>query len=112
MNFNDYMIEKVNCFLKEQGKNCEDLSDEMGVDKVLIKRILDRKIIAKSELLISILRALNMDIKELSKEFKVERNLEIRLNGELKSRGSNRSFQNILFAIEDYVNIKEHEDYL
>lgn len=112
MNFNDYMIEKVNCILKEQGKNFEDLSDDIGVDKELMKRILDREIIAKSELLISILRALNMDIKEFSKEFKVEEHLEIRLNGELKNRSSNRSFQNILFAIEDYVNIKENEDYL
>ncbi|MEE1131745.1 MAG: XRE family transcriptional regulator, partial [Caryophanon sp.] len=59
------------------------------------------------ERLIAIAKALGTEVKDLVKGNETNEPLEVVFRGELTNRQSKRAFEAVLFAIEDYVTMKQ-----
>lgn len=106
MKSNEYVVTRLKLLLKEQGKSYQDLSDETGISKSLIGHMLSGERVMKPERLVTIAHALNTDVKDLVKPV-TDQPLQVVFRGELTNRRSKRAFEEVLYAIEDYVTMKQ-----
>lgn len=108
MKSNEYVLHRIKSLLQEQGKSYQDLSEETGISKSLIGHMLSGKRVMKPERLVAIAKALKIEVKELLKpDQSQEGPLEVVFRGKLTNRKSKRAFGTVLFAIEDYVTMKQ-----
>lgn len=108
MKSNEYVLDRIKSLLEQQGKSYQLLAEEIGVSKSLIGHMLSGEREMKPERLITIAKALNVDVKELVKPIQSQKGpLEIIFRGTLTNRKSKRAFDSALFAIEDYVTMKQ-----
>lgn len=109
MKSNEYVLDRIKFHISEQGTSYQLLSEEIGVSKSLIGHMLSGKRVMKPERLVAIAKALNVEVEELIKPLESKNGpLEIKIRGELTSRKSNRTFDYALFAIEDYITMKNY----
>ncbi|GEK32082.1 hypothetical protein KZO01_23910 [Kurthia zopfii] len=107
MNSNEYVLIRIKNLLQEQGKSYQDLSKETGISKSLIGHMLSGERVMKPERLVSISKALNTEMEDLLKVEETNEPLEIVFRGQTTTRQSKRAFESVLFAIEDYVTMKQ-----
>lgn len=107
MKSNEYVLNQIKLLLKEQGKSYQDLSHEIGISKSLVGHLLSGERVMKPERLIAIAQALDVEVNELIQPVENNGPLEVVFRGELTNRKSKRDFESILFAIEDYVTMKQ-----
>ncbi|MFD2869269.1 helix-turn-helix domain-containing protein [Kurthia populi] len=93
--------------MQEQGKSYQDLSNDTGISKSLIGHMLSGERVMKPERLIIIAKALGTEVNGLIQVNETNDPLEIVFRGELTNRQSKRTFEAVLFAIEDYVTMKQ-----
>lgn len=108
MKSKEYVRLRIKSLLKEQGKSYQLLSEETGISKSLIGHMLSGERVIKPERLVLIAKALNIEVKELLKpDSSQEGPLTVVFRGELTNRKSKRDFEAVLYAIEDYVTLKQ-----
>lgn len=108
MKSNEYLLSRIKSLLQEQGKSYQDLSEETGISKSLIGHMLSGERVMKPERLITIAKALKVEVKDLMKPIQAhDEPLQVVFRGELTNRKSKRAFEAVLFAIEDYVIMKQ-----
>lgn len=107
MKSNEYVLSRIKVLLQEQGKSYQDLSNDTGISKSLIGHMLSGERVMKPERLIAIAKALGTEVKDLVKGNETNEPLEVVFRGELTNRQSKRAFEAVLFAIEDYVTMKQ-----
>lgn len=107
MNSNEYVLDRIKTLLQEQGKSYQDLSNETGISKSLIGHMLSGERVMKPERLVSIAKALGVEVTQLLKPIEKNGPLQVEFRGELTNRKSKRAFEAVLFAIEDYVTMKQ-----
>lgn len=100
---------KIHTLLQEQGKSYQWLSDETGISKSFMDRKLARENIYKPDhLLVIIAEALKVSIEDLTATGSTqEAPLQIVIHGELSNHNSKRTFDSALYAIEDYMAMKQ-----
>ena len=107
MKSNKHVLERIKILLQKQGKSYQDLSNDTGISKSLIGHMLSGERIMKPERLVTIAEALGTEVKDLVKIDETNGPLEIVFRGEPTNRQSKRAFESVLFAIEDYVTMKQ-----
>lgn len=108
MKSNEYVLHRIKSLLQEQGKSYQDLSKETGISKSLIGHMLSGERVMKPERLVTIAKTLNIEVKDLIKPNQTyDEPLQVIFRGELTNRKSKRAFAAVLFAIEDYVTMKQ-----
>lgn len=107
MKLNTQVLSTIKNLLKEQGESYQDLSNETGISKSLIGHMLSGERIMKPERLVEIAKALDVEVKDLIRSNQINEPLDVVFRGELTNRPSKRAFESVLFAIEDYVTMKQ-----
>lgn len=107
MKSNEHVLNRIKVLLQEQGKSYQDLSNDTGISKSLIGHMLSGERVMKPERLVAIAKALGTEVKNLMKVNEINEPLEVVFRGELTNRQSKRAFESVLFAIEDYVTMKQ-----
>lgn len=107
MKSNEHVLNRIKVLLQEQGKSYQDLSNDTGISKSLIGHMLSGERVMKPERLVTIAKALGIEVKDLMKVNETNEHLEVVFRGELTNRKSKRAFESVLFAIEDYVTMKQ-----
>lgn len=107
MKSNTQVLNRIKGLLQEQGKSYQDLSNDTGISKSLIGHMLSGERVMKPERLITIAKALGTEVKDLIQVNETNEPLEIVFRGELTNRQSKRTFEAVLFAIEDYVTMQQ-----
>lgn len=108
MKLNEHVLSCIKSLLQEQGKSYQDLSKETGISKSLIGHMLSGERVMKPERLITIAAALKVDVKDLMKPVQTHNEpLQVVFRGELTNRKSKRTFESVLFAIEDYLTMRQ-----
>lgn len=99
---------RIKSLLQEMGKSYQWLSDETGISKSLIGHMLSGERVMKPERLTAIAKALHVSVKDLITPENTENDpLQVVFRGELSNRKSKRTFESTLFAIEDYMTMKQ-----
>lgn len=104
---NEHVLNHIKVLLQEQGKSYQILSNETGISKSLIGHMLTGERVMKPDRLVTIAKALGIEVKNLMKVNEKNEPLEVVFRGELTNRQSKRAFESVLFAIEDYVTMKQ-----
>lgn len=107
MKSNEHVLDRIKVLLQEQGKSYQDLSDDTGISKSLIGHMLSGERVMKPERLVAIAKGLGIEVKDLIKLNETNEPLEVVFRGELTNRKSKRAFEAVLFAIEDYITMKQ-----
>lgn len=107
MKSNEHVLDRIKVLLKEQGKSYQDLSNDTAISKSLIGHMLSGERVMKPERLVAIAKALGTEVNDLIQVNETNEPLEVVFRGKLMNRQSKRAFESVLFAIEDYVTIKQ-----
>lgn len=107
MEVNQSIVNRIKSVLQLQRKTSQNLSEETGIQQMLIELMLlgERRIYPNE--LIAITVALNVEVKALLEPRDQQTPLQIVLNGELTNRRSKRAFESVLYTIEDYITMKQ-----
>lgn len=104
---NEHVLNHIKVLLQEQGKSYQILSNETGISKSLIGHMLTGERVMKPDRLVTIAKALGIEVKDLMKVNEKNEPLEVVFRGKLTNRQSKRAFESVLFAIEDYATMKQ-----
>lgn len=108
MKTNDIVINKIINWLVAEDKSYEWFAKQLGVSKVLVGFMLNGDCTLKSERIEQIARIMRITTKELvHTDAILEDQLTVNLHGELSNRRSKRELDSLLFAINDYLGLKE-----
>ncbi|GKV64825.1 MULTISPECIES: helix-turn-helix domain-containing protein [unclassified Sporosarcina] len=108
MNTNELVLTRIKTLLKEKGISYQDVSDATGISKSLIGHMLSGTRVMKPERLVAIAGVLQVSVEDLLAEQAVQHSpLEVVFRGNLTTRTSKRDFDSVLFAIEDYMAMKQ-----
>lgn len=108
MKTNDLVINKIINWLVAEDKSYEWLAEQLGVSKALVGFMLKGDCTLKSERIEQFARIIGITTKELvHTDAIIEDQLTVNLLGELSNRRSKRELDSLLFAINDYLGLKE-----
>ncbi|WP_257216174.1 helix-turn-helix domain-containing protein [Lysinibacillus sphaericus] len=108
MKTNEVIIRKVQKWLEAEGKSYKWLSEQLGVSKSLVGFIMKGERTLKPERIEQFAKIMNITTKELMQPEVVKKDkLTVNLRGELTNRRSRRELDSLLFAINDYIGLKE-----
>ncbi|PJO44894.1 helix-turn-helix domain-containing protein [Lysinibacillus xylanilyticus] len=108
MKTNEIIIGKVQKWLEAEGKSYQWLSEQMDVSKSLVGFIMKGERTLKPERIEQLAKIMNITIKELMQSEVITKDkLTVNLRGKLTNRRSRRELDSLLFAIEDYIGLKE-----
>lgn len=108
MKTNDIVINKIINWLEAEDKSYEWLAEQLGVSKALVEFMLKGYCTLKSERIEQFARIMRITTKELvHTDAIIEDQLTVNLLGELSNRRSKRELDSLLFAINDYLGLKE-----
>ncbi|UXJ69487.1 helix-turn-helix domain-containing protein [Lysinibacillus fusiformis] len=108
MKTNDIVISKVIKWLKAEDKSYQWLAEQIGVSKSLVGLMLKGERTLKSDHIEQFAKILGITTKELVQSDTIkEGRLTVSLLGELSNRHSKRELDSLLFAINDYLALKE-----
>jgi len=107
MRTNKVVIDKVKDWMSKNDKSHQWLADELKVSKSLVGHMLAGKRTLKPQRIIELASLMETSVEELTKDpsFKEER-LLVQLRGGLSNRRSKSELNALLFAIEDYIGLK------
>ncbi|WEA41697.1 helix-turn-helix domain-containing protein (plasmid) [Lysinibacillus sp. fkY74-1] len=108
METDEVVIRKVQKWLEAEGKSYKWLSEQLGISKSLVGFILKGERPLKPERIAQLAKLINTTTKELLQPEIVKKDtLTVNLRGELTNRRSHRELDSLLFAINDYIGLKE-----
>ncbi|AXQ50872.1 helix-turn-helix domain-containing protein [Lysinibacillus fusiformis] len=108
MKTNDIVINKVIKWLEAEDKSYQWLAEQLGVSKSLVGCMLKGERTLKSERIEQFAKIMGITTKELVQSDAIrEDQLTVHLLGELSNRRSKRELDSLLFAINDYLRLKE-----
>ncbi|MDP1395147.1 MULTISPECIES: XRE family transcriptional regulator [Bacilli] len=108
MKTNDLVIGKVIKWLESEEKSFVWLAEQLGVSLFHVEYMLKGERILKSERIEQIAKIMGIKTKELVKsEVIMENQLTVKLLGSISNRRSKRELDSLLFAINDYLGLKE-----
>lgn len=109
MKTNDIVINKIINWFVAEDKSYEWLAEQLGVSKALVGFMLKGDYTLKSERIEQFARIMGITTKELvhTDAIIIEDQLTVTLLGELSNRRSKRELDSLLFAIKDYLGLKE-----
>lgn len=109
MKTNSIVIEAIKKKMIENNKSYSWLANEIDVSKALIGHMLSGKRTMKSERLVSITNALGISLEDLLSKNNEDYTsaISVDMRGKLSSRKAKRLFDSSLFAIEDYMTMKQ-----
>lgn len=104
----EIVISKVKIWLEAEGKSYQWLADELGISKGMVGHILAGKRVLQPRYIEELAKLMKIQLGELLQtERKEQGPLTIHLRGTTSNRRSKRELDSLLFAIEDYVGLKE-----
>ncbi|MGE7673138.1 helix-turn-helix domain-containing protein [Lysinibacillus sp. NPDC094403] len=105
---NEIVISRVKKWLELEGKSYQWLAEQMDISKSLVGFILKGERTLQPERIEQLAKIMNITPKELMQpEVIKEDKLTVNLRGELTNRRSRRELDSLLFAINDYIGLKE-----
>lgn len=104
---NDIVVNRIKSMLQLQGKTVQHLSEETGIPFIRVERLLADELRIHPNEIIKMAKALDTKVETVLAYQHEHSPLQVILNGELTNRRSKRSFEAILYAIEDYVTMKQ-----
>lgn len=108
MKTNDIVINKVIKWLEAEDKSYQWLAEQINVSKSLVGCMLKGEHTLKSECIEQFAKIMGITTKELVQSDAIrEDQLTVDLLGELSNRHSKRELDSLLFAINDYLGLKE-----
>jgi len=108
MKTNATVISRVQKWLDLNGKSYQWLAEQMGVSKSLVGFIMKGERTLKPERIEQLAKIMNLTTKELMQSEVITKDkLTVNLRGKLTNRRSRRELDSLLFAIEDYIGLKE-----
>lgn len=108
MKTDEIVIQKVKSWLEQEGKSYQWLADELQISKSMVGHMLSGKRVLRPQYIEQLAKLMNIQLSEL---LQTESNnygaLTVRLRGKTSNRRSKSELDSLLFAIEDYVGLKE-----
>lgn len=104
---NDIVVNRIKPILQLQGKTVQNLSEETGIQFIRVERLLADELRIHPNEIIKMAKALDTKVETLLACEHEHGPLQVILKGELTNRRSKRSFEAVLYAIEDYVTMKQ-----
>lgn len=108
MRTNDIVIKKVNKWLEAENQSYQWLAEQLCVSKSLVGYMLKGERTLKSEHIEQFAKIMGITTKELIQTDAIkEDQLTVNLLGDLSNRRSKRELDSLIFAINDYLGLKE-----
>lgn len=107
MKTNELVIHKVKAWLKKEGKSYQWLAKQLAVSKALVEHLLSGERILQPEHIEQLAVVLGFSVKELLAQEQQQSHLTVQIRGNSFNRCSKRELDVLLFAIEDYVGLRE-----
>jgi transcriptional regulator with XRE-family HTH domain len=108
MKTHEIVVSKVKAWLEAKGKSYQWLADELGISKGMVGHILSGKRVLQPRYIEQLAKLMEIQLVELLQAEKKEQGLlTVHLRGTISNRRSKRELDSLLFAIEDYVGLKE-----
>lgn len=108
MKTNDNVIKKVKNWLEIEGKSNIWLAEKLEISNSLIEFILNGENTLKPERIAQLAKIMDLSTKDLIQPDVIKQdNLTVNIIGELTSRHSRRELDSLLFAINDYMSLKD-----
>lgn len=109
MNTNEAVVSKVKNWLASEHKSYQWMADQLSVSKALIGHLLSGERTLQPKHIEQFANVLGLSVQELVKT-EQQGPLTVQLRGNLSNRRSKRELDALLFAIEDYIGLKEQVD--
>lgn len=106
MKTNEIVIKNVKHWLKENERTHEWLAQELDVSKSLVGHMLSGKRAILPKRIEALSKITGIPMKELAKDVSQSDLLTVKLRGQTKNRRSKQELNALLFAIEDYVGLR------
>ncbi|PRO66450.1 helix-turn-helix domain-containing protein [Alkalicoccus urumqiensis] len=108
MNTQELVRTRLKQWLEKENKSYEWLAEQLHVSKALVGHLLAGRRTFQPHHIEQTAALMNLSVSELlAREEKGK--LHVQLRGELTNRRSRRELDNVIFAVEDYLNIKEQK---
>lgn len=102
------VIKKVRKWLEAEDKSYKWLADQMNISKSLVGLILKGERTLKQERIEELAKIMNVTTKELLQpEVVKDEKTTVKIRGAITNPRSKRELDSLLFAIDDYVGLKE-----
>lgn len=108
MKTQEIVVTKVKAWLEAEGKSYQWLADEIGISKGMVGHLLSGNRVLQPRYIELLAKLMKLQLVELLQEEKKEKGLlTVYLRGTTSNRRSKRELDSLLFAIEDYVGLKD-----
>lgn len=108
MKTNEVIIKKIRKWLEAEDKSYKWLADQMNISKSLVGLILKGERTLKPERIEELAKIMNVTTKELLQpEVVNDEKTTVKIRGAITNPRSKRELDSLLFAIDDYVGLKE-----
>ncbi|MGO4546776.1 helix-turn-helix domain-containing protein [Paenibacillus sp. 2TAB23] len=108
MKTDEIIISKVKAWLDKEGKSYQDIANELNISKAMVGHVMSGKRVLQPYYIEPLAKLLNKQMSDLLQPETQERGvLTYQLRGSTSNRHSKIEFDSLLFAIEDYVGLKE-----
>jgi ribosome-binding protein aMBF1 (putative translation factor) len=108
MKTHEIVISKVKAWLESEEKSYQWLAVELEISKGMVGHMLSGKRVLQPYHIEQLAKLMKIQLSELLKVEKQEQGLlTYQLRGNTSNRRSKRELDSLLFAIEDYVGLKE-----
>lgn len=112
MKTQEIVANKVKVWLDAEEQSYQWLADELGISKGMVGHLLSGNRVLQPHHIELLAKLMKLPISELLQgEKKEEGLLTVYLRGSTSNRRSKRELDSLLFAIEDYVGLKEQVTY-
>lgn len=108
MNTQEIVTGKVKAWLETEGKSYQWLAEQLGISKGMVGHMMLGKRVLQPRYIEQLAKLMKLQLTELLQtERKNKGPLTVQLRGNISNRRSKRELDSLLFAIEDYVGLKE-----
>lgn len=107
MKTNEIVIHKVKAWLNKEDKSYQWLAEQLAVSKALVGHLLSGERTLQPRHIEQLAAVLGISVKELLAQEQQQGHLTVQLRGNTSNRRSKRELDALLFAIEDYIGLKE-----
>jgi transcriptional regulator with XRE-family HTH domain len=108
MKTNEIVLTKAKAWLAQHNKSHQWLAEKLGVSKALVGHMLSGKRTLQPERIQTLSKVLNIPMNELTSDNSFqEESYKVQLRGTTSTRRTKREIDMLLFAIEDYIALKD-----
>ncbi|UJF33928.1 helix-turn-helix domain-containing protein [Paenibacillus hexagrammi] len=108
MKTQEIVVKKVKVWLEAEGKSYQWLADELELSKGMVGHLLSGKRVLQPHYIEQIAKLMDIQLVDLLRDETLETGLlTVHLRGSISNRRSKRELDSLLFAIEDYIGLKD-----